>query len=44
MSIEELAAEKPETITKIEVDPVVGLTGFQAREIKFCIKSPQRNL
>ena len=31
MSIEELAVEKPDSIKKIEIDPVVGLTGFQAR-------------
>jgi len=44
MSIEELAAEKPETITKIEVDPVVGLTGFQARELSFALNLPKETL
>ena len=44
MSIEELAAEKPDTITKIEVDPVVGLTGFQARELSFALNLPKETL
>ena len=44
MSIEELAAEKPETIKKIEIDPVVGLTEFQARELIFSLNLPKETL
>ncbi|MEG3592133.1 MAG: malate--CoA ligase subunit beta [Pseudomonadota bacterium] len=36
--IEELAAEKPDAITRIEVDPAVGLTYFQARELAFSLQ------
>ncbi len=35
MEIEEIAADKPETIIRSIVDPAVGLTEFQAREIAF---------
>lgn len=41
MSIEELAVEKPDSIKKIEIDPVVGLTGFQAREMSFALELPK---
>lgn len=35
MDIEEISASKPETIIKVEVDPAVGMQGFQAREVTF---------
>ena len=35
MSIEELAAEKPEALVRMIVDPAVGLAEFQAREFAF---------
>ena len=44
MSIEELAAEKPEAIKKVEIDPAVGLTGFQARELSFALNFPKEVL
>ncbi len=40
MSIEELAAEKPDSIKKIEIDPAVGLVDFQARELSFALNIP----
>jgi succinyl-CoA synthetase beta subunit len=39
--IEEVAANTPEKIFKEEIDPVVGLTGFQARRIAFNINIPK---
>ena len=44
MSIEELAVEKPDSIKKIEIDPVVGLTGFQAREMSFALELPKESI
>lgn len=38
--IEEVAEKTPEKIFKEVVDPVVGLTGFQARRLAFNIKIP----
>jgi len=38
MDIEELAATKPESITRLEVEPAVGLRDFQARELAFALK------
>ncbi len=35
MEIEEISAQRPETIVRSVVDPAVGLTDFQAREIAF---------
>lgn len=35
MEIEELAADKPESILKVSVEPAVGMQPFQAREIAF---------
>jgi len=37
MEIEELAESNPEAITKIYIDPVVGLLDFQAREMAFVL-------
>ena len=39
--IEEVAAETPEKIFKEIIDPVVGLTGYQARRIAFNINIPK---
>ncbi|HLS35076.1 MAG TPA: ADP-forming succinate--CoA ligase subunit beta [Bacillota bacterium] len=38
--IEEVAAESPEKIFKEVIDPVVGLTGFQARRLAFNLNVP----
>ncbi|MGE6753128.1 ADP-forming succinate--CoA ligase subunit beta [Rossellomorea sp. NPDC071047] len=40
--IEEVAEATPEKIFKEYIDPVVGLTGFQARRIAFNINIPQK--
>ncbi|WP_397537497.1 ADP-forming succinate--CoA ligase subunit beta [Rummeliibacillus pycnus] len=40
MDIEEVAAETPEKIFKEVVDPVLGLTGFQARRLAFNMNIP----
>jgi succinyl-CoA synthetase beta subunit len=37
MEIEEVAAKTPERITTMPLDPVIGLAGFQAREIAFAL-------
>lgn len=37
MDIEELAINKPEAITKIYIEPAVGLQDFQAREMAFAL-------
>src|SRR5690625_2415216 len=39
--IEEVAAETPEKIFKEFIDPVVGLTGFQARRLAFNLNIPK---
>ena len=38
--IEEVAAETPEKIFKEEIDPIVGLAGYQARRLAFNINIP----
>ncbi len=38
MEIEEVASRNPGAITRIPVDPAVGLTSFQARELAFSLK------
>lgn len=40
MEIEEVAAATPEKIFKEEIDPAVGLTGFQARRLAFNLNFP----
>jgi succinyl-CoA synthetase beta subunit len=40
MDIEEVAAHNPDTIKKVDIDPAVGLAGFQARELAFAIGIP----
>ena len=37
MDIEEISAEKPESIVRASVEPAVGLRDFQAREIAFAL-------
>ncbi len=37
MEIEEIAAEKPQSIFKVSVEPAVGMQAFQAREIAFAL-------
>jgi succinyl-CoA synthetase beta subunit len=43
VSIEELAATKPECIVRIPVDPEAGLRDFQARELGFALRIPKAN-
>ncbi|WP_180179200.1 ADP-forming succinate--CoA ligase subunit beta [Acinetobacter sp. YH12041] len=38
VEIEKVAEENPEKIIKVEVDPLVGLLPFQAREVAFALK------
>ena len=40
MEIEDVAAQNPAAITRITVDPAVGLTAFQARELAFLLELP----
>ena len=35
MDIEEISHSQPDTIIKVQVDPAVGMQGFQAREVAF---------
>ena len=35
MDIEEISHSRPDTIIKVQVDPAVGMQGFQAREVAF---------
>ena len=37
MEIEDIAAEKPESIVKVSVEPAVGMQAFQAREVAFAL-------
>ncbi|WP_395689547.1 malate--CoA ligase subunit beta [Aestuariivirga sp.] len=37
MEIEEIAAQKPESIVKVSVEPAVGMQAFQAREVAFAL-------
>lgn len=43
MSIEELAQTHPEKILKVPVDAEAGLPDFQARQLAFDLKIPQKN-
>jgi malate-CoA ligase subunit beta len=38
MEIEDIAAENPQSIIKVSVEPAVGMQEFQAREIAFALK------
>ena len=40
MEIEEVAAKNPSAIVRVPVDPAVGLTHFQARELAFALNLP----
>lgn len=40
MDIEEISAQKPESIVRASVEPAVGLRDFQAREIAFALGIP----
>ncbi|SNZ09583.1 succinyl-CoA synthetase (ADP-forming) beta subunit [Terribacillus aidingensis] len=42
--IEEVAAKTPEKIFRETIDPVVGLTGYQARRLAFAINIPPESL
>ncbi|MDN7241264.1 ADP-forming succinate--CoA ligase subunit beta [Planococcus sp. N028] len=42
MDIEEVAANNPERLFYEEIDPVIGLTGFQARRMAFNINIPAK--
>ncbi len=44
MDIEEVAEHRPEAIFKVDVDPVVGLVPFQARELAFAIGIPNESM
>lgn len=44
MEIEEVAAKNPEAILKIDIDPVVGLAAFQARQLAFDLGLPAESL
>ncbi|MBS35995.1 MAG: ADP-forming succinate--CoA ligase subunit beta [Thiotrichales bacterium] len=37
MEIEQLAAEKPDSIVRVSIEPAVGMQSFQAREIAFAL-------
>jgi len=42
MDIEEVAQHTPEKITKEYIDPIVGLTDFQARRVAFFLNTPNK--
>lgn len=44
MDIEEVAAKNPDAIKKVSVDPVVGLTSFQARQLAYEIGIPAAHI
>lgn len=44
MEIEEVAAKNPEAIKKVDIDPVVGLAAFQARELAFALGIPAESV
>lgn len=44
MDIEEVAEKHPEKIIKADIDPTIGLAGFQARELAFKIGIPNENV
>ncbi len=41
MEIEKVAEEMPEKIIKVILDPLVGLNGFQARQLSFALEIPK---
>ena len=44
MDIEKVAAENPEKIFKVEIDPLIGVSDFQARQIAFSLNIPNQAL
>ena len=44
MDIEEVAAKTPEKIIKVYVDPLMGISGYQLREVAFGLKIPKNAL
>ena len=44
MDIEKVAAETPEKIFKVEIDPLIGVSDFQARQIAFSLNIPNQAL
>ena len=44
MDIEEVAEKNPNAIIKVDIDPTIGLEGFQARELAFKIGIPNENV
>ena len=41
MEIEKVAEEMPEKIIKVILDPLMGLNGFQARQLSFALEIPK---
>ena len=41
MEIEKVAEEMPEKIIKVTLDPLMGLNGFQARQLSFALEIPK---
>ncbi len=41
MEIEKVAEEMPEKIIKVILDPLIGLSGFQARQLSFALEIPK---
>lgn len=44
MDIEKVAAETPEKIFKVDIDPLMGINDFQARQIAFSLNIPNQAL
>ena len=44
MDIEKVAAETPEKICKVDIDPLMGINDFQARQIAFSLNIPNQAL
>ena len=44
MDIEKVAVETPEKIFKVEIDPLIGVSDFQARQIAFSLNIPNQAL
>ena len=44
MEIEKVAEEMPEKIIKVILDPLMGLNGFQARQLSFALEIPKETM
>ena len=44
MEIEKVAEEMPEKIIKVILDPLMGLNGFQARQLSFALEIPKEGM